>query len=578
VADLDLQKLGRYELVRELGRGAMGVVYEGFDPVVGRRVAVKTARRDVIESSTRADELMARFLREARAAGALNHPNIVTVYDAGEENGVAYIAMEFLDGTDLQKLLDQNRRFPVDQVLEITSTICGALSHAHANGVIHRDIKPSNVVLLESGLIKVADFGIARISDSHLTQEGSVIGTPQYMSPEQFMGHAVDARSDLFSAGVIVYEMLTGEKPFHGNSLSAVMHSVLNVVPVPPRMLNFAVSDCLSRVVMKALSKDMRARYQSADEMCRALKECLKECPDPAVLLVDTPETALAQSATVVSNGSSETLVISPRESSTQVLEPAPRAAPAAPAPKALSSAEARRRLRARRTERGKTIEQLCLETRVPERYLVAFEEGSLKGVEGEEWQQVAAYLRAYCGALDLSPEPYLGLFETMHARSGKPAKRRTGRHVAGIAALLLLLAVVASLYAASRPAASGRKAPGVSVAASVEAPVVEFLKPEELPPRGDYYQMFVFPIRLLDAQDAGEIDVTVSEKLEDDTYRPVARGKIVNEGAVVLRKELAQPRLEFGKKGYKPSQQEPLPPDMAGRDVRHPGIELPPA
>lgn len=303
-----LQRLGRYEIVRELGRGAMGVVYEGRDPNIGRRVAIKTARRDVMESSTRADELMARFLREARAAGSLSHPNIVTIYDADEENGVAYIAMEFLDGTDLHKLIEQKRRFTTEQVLAITSTVCRALAHAHEHGVVHRDIKPSNIVMLENSTIKVADFGIAHVSDSQLTQEGSMIGTPHYMSPEQFMGHTVDGRSDLFSVGVIVYEMLTGERPFHGGSINAVMHNVLYTNPVAPHQLNFDVSECLSRVVLKALSKDPKKRYQTAEAMAEALWECTKEHPDPRVTQITsvTPDTF---AATVLSERSGDATV-----------------------------------------------------------------------------------------------------------------------------------------------------------------------------------------------------------------------------------------------------------------------------
>ncbi len=314
------KKLGRYKIVRELGRGAMGVVYEGHDPLVGRRVAIKTARRDLLESSPRTDELMERFLREARAAGALNHPNIVTIYDAGEEDGVAYIAMEFLDGTDLSKLIEKQRRFTVDETIRITATVCGALSHAHANGVIHRDIKPSNIVMLANGTLKVADFGIARVSDSQLTQEGSMIGTPHYMSPEQFMGHPVDGRSDVFSVGVILYELLTGEKPFFGNSLNAVMHKVLHVEPVPPRQLNYAVADCLSRIVMKALSKSPADRYASAGDLCAALQECLKENPDPAVTKV-TGDAAGAGLAETVPMGGSATVVKAPAGESTVALQ-----------------------------------------------------------------------------------------------------------------------------------------------------------------------------------------------------------------------------------------------------------------
>lgn len=182
------ERLGRYRVVRELGRGAMGVVYEGEDPVIGRRVAIKTARRDVLESSGRAEELMARFLREARAAGALNHPNIITIYDANEEGGIAYIAMEYVDSGTLQDIMAGKRRIGPEDAVRIGASVCQALAAAHDRGVIHRDIKPANIMMLADGTVKVADFGIAHVSDSSLTQEGAMIGTPHFMSPEQFMG------------------------------------------------------------------------------------------------------------------------------------------------------------------------------------------------------------------------------------------------------------------------------------------------------------------------------------------------------------------------------------------------------
>ncbi|MBI4559980.1 MAG: serine/threonine protein kinase [Candidatus Hydrogenedentes bacterium] len=296
-------RLGRYEILRELGKGAMGVVYEGRDPNIGRRVAIKTARRDVMAASGRAEEMMERFLREARAAGALNHPNIITIYDSDEEDGIAYIAMEFLEGTDLFHVISEKRRFGPEQIVEIAATICRALAEAHGHGIVHRDIKPSNIIMLPNSVIKVADFGIAHVTDSNLTQEGSMVGTPHYMSPEQFMAQKVDGRSDLFSAGIIIYELLTGEKPFPGESLSAVMHSVLRQTPIAPRELNFAVSECLSRVIMKSLNKDPKQRYQTGEAMAAALEESLKDNPDPAIVMVPVGDAQEAVQATVVTGG-----------------------------------------------------------------------------------------------------------------------------------------------------------------------------------------------------------------------------------------------------------------------------------
>jgi len=277
-------RLGRYEIVAELGKGAMGVVYEGKDPNIGRRVAIKTARRDVMEASGMADEMMARFLREAQAAGKLNHPNIITIYDAGEEEGVAYIAMEFLEGGDLRGMLSQRQRMGMDEIVEIGATLAEALAVAHDHGIVHRDIKPANIMTPIKGPVKLADFGIAHVTDSNLTQEGALIGTPHYMSPEQFMGQKVDGRSDLFSLGNILYEMLTGEKPFTGEALSTVMHHVIKTDPVPPQELNFNVSDPVAKVIMKVLSKRPADRYPNGRALAAALRESLKENPDPAIL------------------------------------------------------------------------------------------------------------------------------------------------------------------------------------------------------------------------------------------------------------------------------------------------------
>jgi serine/threonine protein kinase len=565
VADLELEKLGRYEIVRELGRGAMGVVYEGYDPVVGRRVAVKTARRDVIDSSTRADELMERFLREARAAGALSHPNIVTIYDAGEENGVAYIAMEFLDGTDLQKLLEQNRKFPVERVLEITSTICAALSHAHANGVIHRDIKPANVVVLDNGLIKVADFGIAHISNSQLTQEGAVIGTPHYMSPEQFMGHAIDERSDLFSAGVIVYEMLTGEKPFHGNSLSAVMHSVLNVLPVSPRQLNFTVSDCLSRVVMKALSKDVRARYQTADDMCRALKECQKESPDPFVLQVDLPETALVMGETIRSDGGSATLLSGASEAATQVLD-----TPPAQSLHFDSAHEAGLFLREQRVQSGKTLGQILLESHLPKRHVVALEDGSLLPFKGHEWEHIADSIGALCTAIGIdNPAPYLDTFELEYTATLKPKAASTSRRAffvgAGSIFALLLAAWGGYEWLTNHPALKPN--------GSKSGQMVLFRRAQD-PAPSTYFLCVSVESRvgtdpLDDVTDPTPATFVVEAQSASGEFVELSRGEVNTEGRIYLLEDVGKVQISAVKEGYRTvGPRLLLPPGIAGENV----------
>ena len=301
------KKLGRYEIVGELGKGAMGIVYEGVDPNIGRRVAIKTARRDVLEQSGRGPEMMERFLREARAAGVLNHPNLVTIYDADEQDGIAFIAMEHLEGTELRRVIAEKRRFDPVQVVEWTATLCEALAHAHEHGVIHRDIKPPNIIVLPDDTLKIADFGIAHVDDSELTREGSMIGTPFYMSPEQFMGQKIDGRADLFSVGVIAYELLTGEKPFQGEAVSTVMHNVLHSDPVPPRKLNFAVNENLNQVIEKALSKDPNRRYQDGLAMARALRETLKDEPDPAVLDLSSAGVGDANEATTIAGPDEET-------------------------------------------------------------------------------------------------------------------------------------------------------------------------------------------------------------------------------------------------------------------------------
>ena len=266
-------KLGKYEVRREIGQGAMGVVYEGFDPLIERVVAIKTIRPEQLDRAQAAD-ILARFKREAQAAGRLSHPNIVSIYEYGEEptatGSVAYIAMEYINGRELKEYFDENTRFPLSEINRLMSEILSALNHAHQNGVVHRDMKPANVIILEGGQVKVADFGIARIESSNLTQVGTVLGTPSYMSPEQFMGNIVDRRSDIFSVGVMLYQFLTGEKPFTG-AVTTIMHKVLKEDPLAPSMLNTMLPKAWDEVVRQAIAKNPEERFQTAKHFADAV-------------------------------------------------------------------------------------------------------------------------------------------------------------------------------------------------------------------------------------------------------------------------------------------------------------------
>jgi serine/threonine-protein kinase len=266
-------KAGRYEILSELGRGAMGVVYRAMDPVIGRTVAVKTIRLSEEGTGLTRPELLARFQTEARAAGLLTHPNIVVVYDAGEENGVYFITMELVEGKSLQALLDDGHAFPVPRVIRILEQTCSALQFAHERNIVHRDVKPANLMLTADDTVKVTDFGTAKILQFGTVQQTAhVMGTPSYMSPEQVKGRPVDGRSDIFSIGVMLYEMLTGEKPFPGQSITTVIYKIVNEEPIPPRQINPSIHPGLNDIVLRALAKEPEVRYQS----CRELLEDLR--------------------------------------------------------------------------------------------------------------------------------------------------------------------------------------------------------------------------------------------------------------------------------------------------------------
>jgi serine/threonine protein kinase len=268
-----LTKAGRYEITGEIGRGAMGVVYRAVDPVIGRPVAVKTLQLSEEGTGLTRAELLSRFQTEARAAGLLTHPNIVVVYDAGEEDGLFFITMELVEGKSLQALLDAGQMFPLPRILRIMEQTCGALGFAHDRNIVHRDIKPANLMLTPDDTVKVTDFGTAKILQFGTVQQTAhVMGTPSYMSPEQVKGKIVDGRSDIFSLGVLLYEMITGEKPFPGQNITTVIYKIVNEEPVAPRQLDPSIHPGLNAVILKALAKEPAGRYQNCRELIEDLR------------------------------------------------------------------------------------------------------------------------------------------------------------------------------------------------------------------------------------------------------------------------------------------------------------------
>ncbi|MBP9128593.1 MAG: CHASE2 domain-containing protein, partial [Elusimicrobia bacterium] len=265
--------LGRYEIEKELGRGAMGVVYLGRDPKINRSVAIKTLRFEDDNDAETAKMVRDRFFREAESAGTLNHPHIIRIFDAGEDGDISYIAMELLEGEDLKKYAEKANLLPVPVVVDYVATIAEALDYAHAHGVVHRDIKPANIMRLKDGSLRVTDFGIARIAASSKTATGTVMGTPSYMSPEQLSGKKIDGRSDLFSLGVMLYELLTGEKPFEGESIATLLFKIASEeAPDVLRLRPDRVSPSLKAVIDRALLKDPDQRYQRGADMARDLR------------------------------------------------------------------------------------------------------------------------------------------------------------------------------------------------------------------------------------------------------------------------------------------------------------------
>jgi serine/threonine-protein kinase len=264
------EKIGKYRIDGVLGSGAMGVVYKAWDANIARTVALKTIRRELLDDRLQESEIVARFRNEAQASGRLLHPNIVAVYDFGELEDATYIAMEYVDGTPLSAFLGKDA--PIDLTASVTciTQLLRALEYAHARGVVHRDIKPANILVTADAQVKITDFGIARIESSTLTQVGAVIGTPSYMSPEQFRGDSVDGRSDLFAVGILLYQMITGVRPFSGPA-STVMHQIINDTPAAPSTLRPGLHPAFDAVVLKAMAKRAEDRYPSAQAFLEAL-------------------------------------------------------------------------------------------------------------------------------------------------------------------------------------------------------------------------------------------------------------------------------------------------------------------
>ena len=269
--------IGRYEILAQIGKGAMGVVYKARDPRIDRIVVLKTLRPDILDSEDAEREFLERFSREARAAGKLSHPSIVTVHDVDRDAvaGLEFIAMEYVAGASLQELLAAGGRLPADQVVDVGMQVAEALDYAHGKGVIHRDIKPANLILREDGVVKITDFGIARLETSELTRTGEYVGTPHYMSPEQVIGEPVDGRSDQFALAIVLYQMLTGVRPFGGDNLTTITYKIVHEDPLPPSQLVKDVAPSVSAALLKGLAKEREDRYPDCRSFVGMLEQAL---------------------------------------------------------------------------------------------------------------------------------------------------------------------------------------------------------------------------------------------------------------------------------------------------------------
>ncbi|MBD3413209.1 MAG: protein kinase [Candidatus Aminicenantes bacterium] len=272
----NIKEIGKYKIIDVLGKGAMGIVYKAMDPDIDRVVAIKAIRFDLVSEETDLDEMMIRFIREARSAGKLIHPNIATIYDVVKSENMTYIVMQYIEGDSLQKVISSGKKMPLEKAVHLIAQICDALDYAHKNGIIHRDIKPANILMDKEGTPYLVDFGIARVETSTITQTGRTVGTPSYMSPEQVMGKKVDKCSDIFSLGVLLYEILTGKRPFHGDSITTVIYKIINEEPFASTEIKKSLPSGFESIISKALQKEPQKRYQTCSQLKQELQAIAK--------------------------------------------------------------------------------------------------------------------------------------------------------------------------------------------------------------------------------------------------------------------------------------------------------------
>jgi serine/threonine-protein kinase len=318
-----MENIGRYQILEQIGSGAMGSVYKARDPIMDRDVAIKTILTHVLEGP-QAAEFRDRFFREARAAGRLAHPGIVTVYDVSENEGTPFLVMEYVAGRTLQSILESGERMALERACDLSVQLAEALGYAHQNGVIHRDIKPANILITPDGRVKIADFGVARLADAQVTSTAYLLGTPAFMAPEQFTGAPIDGRVDLFAAGVVIYWIMTGDKPFTGDSMLSVQYKVVHTDPVPPRKLNPALPKDFETIILRSLAKDPAERYQSGEQLAGDLRSVRSG----QTILVRTPAGASNDAPTLILKQKTLDAIKSPAPPSlgaptTVVLEPA---------------------------------------------------------------------------------------------------------------------------------------------------------------------------------------------------------------------------------------------------------------
>ncbi len=302
-SDSMISTLGRYKIIAEIGQGAMGVVYKAVDPIIDRTVAIKTINLNL--SRQELEEYEARFQQEIKAAGRLNHPNIVTIYDVGKTESVAYMAMEFLEGQELKDMIAAGNLPSADAIVDIIAQVADGLWFAHQQDIVHRDVKPSNIMVLKGGIAKITDFGIARLPNSAVkTMTGLILGSPRYMSPEQVIGKAIDARSDIFSLGVVLYEALTGIAPFDGDNVNAIMYATVNTTPPPPSSHSRSLPPMLDLICAKAMAKLLEDRYQTIKEFGDDLREVRRQIdstrPAAALKATTAPPSAPRASAPII--------------------------------------------------------------------------------------------------------------------------------------------------------------------------------------------------------------------------------------------------------------------------------------